>query len=79
MINTQNTLRIHPHPKTSLRAAAEFTDVTLVKKDDQPPTAHSIILRAVRPYLRKFDNENYHPHSLIYLGFFLASHTNMCI
>ena len=35
-----------PRPKT---AAAAFTDVTLVEKDEQPPAAHRVILRAGRP------------------------------
>ena len=35
-------------------AAAAFIDVTLVEKDGQPPVAHSVILRAVRPYSEVF-------------------------
>ena len=35
-------------------AAAAFIDVTLVEKDGQPPAAHSVILRAVRPYSEIF-------------------------
>ena len=37
--------------KTSLRVVdvVEFTDVTLVQKDEQPPVSHRVILSAVRP------------------------------
>ena len=35
-------------------AAAAFIDVTLVEKDGQPSAAHSVILRAVRPYSEIF-------------------------
>ena len=35
-------------------AAAPFIDVTLVEKDGQPSAAHSVILRAVRPYSEIF-------------------------
>ena len=40
--------------RTFLRAPVYFTDVTLAKKDGQPPAAHSVILTAVRAYSEIF-------------------------
>ena len=51
-----------------LCVAAAFIDVTLVKTDERPPAAHNVILRAVKPLLRKFLNLNSHHHPLIYQG-----------
>ena len=51
-----------------LCVAAAFIDVTLVKTYGRPPAAHNVILRAVKPLLRKFPNLNSHHHPLIYRG-----------
>ena len=51
-----------------LCVAAAFIDVTLVKTDGRPPAAHNVILRAVKPLLKKILNLNSHHHPLIYRG-----------
>ena len=51
--------------RTFLRAAAYFTDVTLAEKDGQPPAAHSVILREVRPNFKKFLKENSHSNHFV--------------
>ena len=47
-------------------AAAAFTDVTLVSKDEQPPVAHNVILSAIRPFSRNILKKNNHHHPLIH-------------
>ena len=49
-----------------LGAAAAFTDVTLVLKDEHHLIAHSVILSATRPFFRNSLNKNNHYHPLIY-------------
>ena len=39
-------------------AAAAFTNVTLVLKDEQPPVAHTVILSATRPFFRNILKKN---------------------
>jgi hypothetical protein len=51
-----------------LCVAAAFIDVTLVKTDERPPAAHNVILRAVKPLLKKNLNLNSHHHPLLYQG-----------
>ena len=55
-------------PSENERVRVDFTDVTLVEKDEQSVAAHSVILRVVRPYSEIFFKKNSHPHPLVYLG-----------
>ena len=55
-----------------LRDDKEFTDVTLVCEDGQQMEAHKVILASSSPFFEKIFQKGKHPHSLIYLRWFLS-------